>query len=103
MSCDKKFRKRTIEYFHEDHSYRETAKVFGTSVSSLQVWLKQKPDTQNSSEKRTRKRKTDRERLSQDLKLHPDAYQSEIAEYFGCKQQSICTALKKFGYIRKKK
>lgn len=105
MSYDIKFRKRAIEYLKEGHTYRETSKVFGISPNTLLTWvrkLKKTGDLQDPK-RNASPRKIDPVELGKYLSEHPDAYQSEIAEHFNCKQPSVSLFLKKSGYTRKKR
>lgn len=104
MSYDIKFRERTIEYFHKGNGWQKTADTFGISTNTLGKWLRKKAEGDLSDTPVTRrKRKIIDEELRRYISKNPDAYQSEIAEHFGCTQQSICTALKRNGITRKKR
>ena len=104
MSYDIKFRERTIAYLSEGHTWVETTKTFGITAYTLNRWLKKKAAGDLSDTPvRTRKGKISAEKLELYVAENPDAYQSEIAEYFGCSQQAICKALKRNGITRKKR
>ena len=105
MSYDIKFRKRTIEYLESGHSYRETAKVFGISPNTLNTWVKKYKSTGSLEDTpvKRRTRKIDPEELKAYVSKNPDAYQSEIAKHFGCSQQAIFKALKRYRITRKKR
>jgi len=105
MSYDIKFRKRTIEYLEPGHKYRETAEVLGISPNTLATWVKKQKErgTLEDPPKQHKPRKIDPQILQEYLEKHPAAYQSEIAEYFQCKQASVSNYLKKHGYTRKKR
>ena len=105
MSYDIKFRKRTIEYLESGHTYRETAEIFGISPNTLATWVKKQKErgTLEDPPKKRKPRKIDHQKLQEYLEKHPDAYQSEIAEYFQCKQASVSNYLKRRGYTRKKR
>lgn len=105
MSYDKKFRERTIEYLESGHTYRETAQLFGISPNTLATWVKKQKETGTLQDapRQHKPRKITAEGLQAYLDKHPDAYQSEIAEHFNCKQASVSRYLKRHGYTRKKR
>ena len=105
MSYDVRYRKRTLEYYHNGHTFRETCKIFGLSSYTLSKWINLLNTTgQLKDEKRKPKTgKIDREKLREYLRENPDAYQSEIAEYFNCSQSLVCYMLRSNGYNRKKR
>ena len=104
-SYDIKLRKKTIEYLKKGHTYRETGKVFGISPNTLTAWVKKLKETGSLHDKKATvtTRKIDQRRLEEYLLEYPDAYQSEIAEYFGCRQSSVSGYLSRHGYTRKKR
>jgi transposase len=104
MSYDIKFRERAIAYLEKGHSWVETTTAFGISEYTLNRWLKKKAAGDLSDTPvRTRKRKIASEALKAYVAENPDAYQAEMAEFFGCSQQAICMALKRNGISRKKR
>lgn len=105
MSYDIKFRKRRIEYLESGHTYRETAQTFGISPNTLATWVKKQKETGSLQDppKQRNPKKINPKTLQEYLEEHPDAYQSEIAEYFHCKQSSVSKYFKKHGYTRKKR
>ena len=40
MAYDQKYRKRTLEYWHEGHTFRETKEVFKVTIDTIQKWEK---------------------------------------------------------------
>jgi len=104
MSYEYKFRKRTIEYHNEGNSIRKTAQIFGITKSTLERWLKQQRET-GDLKRRYRSYKTaiNEDELLSYLELNPSAYQSEIAEHFGCHKSAVSRALKRFNITRKKR
>jgi len=103
MSYAIKFRERALAYHSGGHSWRMTMKTFGISSSTLSNWLKKSLSGSLSDiPVKRQKRKISDEKLRKYVSDNPDAYQSEMAECFGCSQQSICTALKRAGITRKK-
>jgi len=53
-------------------------------------------------DKKEARAKINRDRLIRNVEQHPDAYQHERAERFGCSQRGICEALKRLKISRKK-
>ena len=41
MAYDEKYRKRTLEYWHEGHTLAQTKKVFRVSVTTMYNWENQ--------------------------------------------------------------
>ena len=83
MSYSKDYRERTIEYRQAGHSLEATHEVFKVSRSTIQKWEKQLKET------------GDPEKLKAYIAEHPDAYQSEMAEAFGCSESGIRDALRR--------
>jgi len=104
MSYDTKFRKRTIEYHKEGNSIKKTAQTSGITTNTVNKWLKQYRET-GKLERSYRSYETaiSVEELLSYLKMKPGAYQSEIAEHFGCHQPVVCRALKRLKITRKKR
>jgi hypothetical protein len=76
------FRRKVLEIKDRDRlSFEETVSRFGISKSSVSRWGK---------------------RLVRDVETHPDAYQYERAERFGCSQRGMCEALKRLKIRRGK-
>ena len=92
MSYSKRYRERTIEYRQAGHSLEATHQVFKVSKSTIQKWEKQRSF-----------RKIDPEKLKAYVAAHPDAYQSEMAEAFGCSESGIRDALRRHKITRKKR
>lgn len=104
MSYDKKFREKTIEYYEKGHTYKETSKIFGISTNTLSLWLKQKRETGSLERKyRLYESKIKENDLNKYIKENPQAYQSEIAEYFNCDISTVCRRLKRLKITRKKR
>jgi transposase len=94
------FRRKVLEIKDRDRlSFEETASRFGISKSSVSRWAKRLEPCRTRNKPAT---KIDMERLVRDVESHPDAYQHERAERFGCSQRGICEALKRLKISRKK-
>jgi transposase len=94
------FRRKVLEIKErEGLSFEKTALRFGISESSVFRWSKHLEPCLTRNKPAT---KIDMERLAQDVKQEPDAYQRERAERFGCSQRGIGEALKRLKITRKK-
>ncbi len=104
MSYSKKYRERTIEYRQAGHTLEETHKTFKVAQSTIQKWEKQLKETGSLEKKGLHRsfRKIDPEKLRAYVSEHPDAYQSEMAEAFGCSESGIRDALRRHKITRKK-
>ena len=105
MSYSKKYRERTIEYRQAGHTLEETHQTFKVSRSTIQEWEKQLKETGDLGKKKLQRgfRKIDPEKLKAYVAEHPDAYQSEMAEAFGCSESGIRDALRRYKITRKKR
>ena len=94
------FRRKVLEIKDQDGlSFEETALRFGVSKSSVSRWAKRLEPCRTRNKPAT---KIDPDQLMRDVEQHPDAYQYERAERFGCSQRGICEALKRLKTSRKK-
>ena len=105
MSYSKEYRERTIEYRQAGHTLKETHQVFKVSSSTIQKWEKQLKETGDLGKKELHRsfRKIDPEKLKVYVAEHPDAYQSEMAETFGCSESGIRYALGRQKITHKKR
>ena len=105
MSYSKDYRKRTIEYRQTGHTLEETHRTFKVSISTIQRWEQQLKETGDLGKKELHRnfRKIDPEKLRASVTEHPDAYQSEMAEAFGCSESGIRDALRRNKITRKKR
>ena len=105
MSYPKEYRERTIEYRQDGHTLEETHRIFKVSKSTIQKWEKQLKETGDLGKKELHRgfRKIDPEKLKTYVAEHPDAYQSEMAEAFGCSESGIRNALELYKITRKKR
>ena len=105
MAYDEKFRKRTLEYWHEGHTLAQTREAFGVSVTTIYKWenqLKKEGNLKKHSPNRSFK-KIDPEKLKEYIKANPEAYLYEIAVIFNCCPTAIRKALKRLNITRKKR
>ena len=79
--------------------------IFKVSKSIIQKWEKQLKETGDSGKKELHRifRKIDPEKLKAYVAEHPDAYQTEMAEAFGCSESGIRDALRRHKITRKKR
>ncbi len=105
MSYPIKYRERVLEYRGEGHTLEEAHKVFKVSVSTIRSWEQQMQKEGHLEKKKLNRthRKIDPEVLKDYILKHPDSYQREIAEKFGCATSAVGKALKKLGITRKKR
>ncbi len=83
----------------EKLTFKATATRFSIGIASLVRWSK---EIEPRPYHRQRGLKIDLEKLAQDVREHPDAYQYERAARFGVTQKAIWQALKKLGVTHKK-
>ena len=105
MSYSKDYRERAIAYRREGHTVEETHETFKVARSTIERWEKQLKETGDLGKKELHRsfRKIDPEKLKSYVAEHPDAYQSEMAEAFGCSESGIRDALARYKITRKKK
>lgn len=105
MSYSIDLRERVVKYRLEGHTIKETCEVFGVGNYAVSKWVKQYKETGDLSNKPLNRgfKKIDPEKLKAYISEHPDAYQKEMAEVFGCSAEAIRKALKRLGITRKKR
>jgi transposase len=101
------FKKRTVEYCLENHTIKETTKIFKISRTTLNRWIKELKVTgelkaEYDSSNRTFK-KIDPEKFKEYIKENSDALQKEMATHFSCCRKSITKLMGKLGITRKKR
>ncbi|SFN19293.1 IS630 transposase-related protein [Nitrosomonas communis] len=95
------FRRKVLSIREKENlSIAQVAQRFCVGVASVMRWIKT-PDPKTTRNKPATR--IDRERLAQDVKNYPDAYQYERAKRLGVSTQGINHALKRLGVIYKKK
>lgn len=83
----------------EELSFEETAERLSVGLATVKRWARQpEPKTYE----RVKIRKLDPEKLAQDVRDHPDAYQYERAARFGVTPKAIWQALRKLNITYKK-
>ena len=104
MSNSREYRERTIGYRQAGHTLEETHQVFKVSISTIREWEQRLKETGELKKNELHRnfRKIDPEKLRAYVEEHPDAYQSEMAEAFGCSESGIRDALRHHKITRKK-
>ena len=105
MSYSRDYRERTIEYRQSGHTLEETHQVFKVCIKTIREWERRLKETGDLRKKELHRtfRKIDPDKLTTYVKEHPDAYQSEMAEAFGCSESGIRDALRRYKITRKKR
>ena len=105
MAYDEKYRRRTLEYWHEGHTLAQTKQVFKVSVTTIYMWKNQLEREGNLKKHPVRRsfKKIDPEKLKEYVKANPEAYLREIAVVFNCSSTAIRKSLKKLNITRKKR
>ena len=104
MSYPEEYRKRTIAYRQEGHTFEETKEIFKVFISTIRVCEKHSRKKGNLKAKIPQRsfKNIDPEKLKTYVKEHPDAYQNEIEKKFRCTPETIRKALKRLKITRKK-
>ena len=105
MAYSLDMRQRALELLEEGKSKTEISKILGTSRTSILRWSKRASRGELAAiyPKERGGFRVDDEKLKAYVAQHPDAYQSEIAEAIGAKENTVCRALKRLKIGRKKR
>jgi len=105
MSYDKKYRERAVLHRMEGKTLEETSKTFQIGTTTLKKWEKEYKAGGDLSKKPLKRsaKKVCPTKLREYVRENPDAYQTEIAEIFGCSQSAVSQAMKKSKITRKKR
>ncbi len=105
MSYSKDLRECAVKYRKGGHSVKDTSEVFGVGQTTIRKWVKRYEETGDLSDKELNRpaKKLPREGVAAYIAEHPDAYQREIGEAFGCSDVAVSKALKRYGFTRKKR
>ena len=105
MAYDEKFKIKVVEFCLRGNTFDEAVDDFGVGKGSVSDWMKQYKATK-SIPKKTQNREHLRiitpKKIDAFLLENPSADQQEMAAEFGCTNQSVSDALRKFGYSKKK-
>ncbi len=100
MSYSISFRRHVLAVRErEGLTFAEAAERFSVGIASLMRWSGR---LEPRVYRRERGLKIDLEKLAQDVRDHPDAYQHERAARFGVTPKAIWQALRKLGVTYKK-
>lgn len=100
MSYSISFRRHVLAVKERDGlTFSEAAERFSVGIASLVRWSGR---LEPKVYRRERGLKIDLEKLMQDVRDHPDAYQHERAARFGVTSKAIWQALRKLGVTYKK-
>ena len=83
----------------------QTAEVFGCGTTSISTWKREFLKSKEIKDKvrnREKTRKVTLDKVNELLEKNPDSDQNDMAKAFGCTQQSVSAALKKFKITLKK-
>lgn len=105
MAYSLDMRQRALELEKEGKSKTEISKMLGVSRTSLLRWSKRASRGELAAiyPKERGGFRVDDEKLKAYVAPNPDAYQAEIAEAIGAKENTVCRALKRLNISRKKR
>ena len=105
MSYDKKFREIVLSHVDAGKKQEEVRKIFKLGKNTITQWKKLRAETGGLADREIKRshRKIDPEKLRLDVKEHPDDFDEERAERFGCSRTGIQSARYKHKITRKKK
>ncbi|MDR0378253.1 MAG: transposase [Spirochaetaceae bacterium] len=104
MAYEEEFRRRVIEYKDSGHTFAQVHEAFGVTPRSYYTWKAELKETGKFENRypKTRKGKTDTERLKKLAEEHPDWYLRQFAEELGVCFQAVHKMFKKLDITRKK-
>jgi transposase len=105
MLYSEDYRKRAVEYYHEGNRQAEVKEVFKIHPSTLRDWeARYEAGSLKPNYPKTRKaRKLPLDKLERYVSDNPDAFLSEIGEYFDCSAEAVRKALIKLNVTLKKR
>ncbi|WP_019503815.1 IS630 transposase-related protein [Pleurocapsa sp. PCC 7319] len=105
MAYSLDMRQRALELGKEGKSKTEISKMLGVSRTSILRWSKRasRGELGATYPKERGGFRVDDEKLKAYVAQNPDAYQAEIAEAIGAKENTVCRALKRLKISRKKR
>ena len=94
-----------MEYLDAGHSQREARTTFRISMTAINSWRQKYKKTGEVKDppRSRRPRKLKPDQLMAYVTSHPDAYQKETGEAFGCSATAVAKAFKRLGITRKKR
>jgi transposase len=103
MAYSTDYKKCAVEYKRNKHTFEETKEIFRMSRSTYYEWEKEYDAGFPEKQKRTCKKKIDKNVLQQMVMERPDSELAELAEPFNCTPQAIFYALKRMKITLKKR
>ena len=94
-----------VKFNMKGNTIPKTAEVFGCGTTSISTWKREYMKSQEIKDKvrnREKTRKVTLAKVNELLDKNPDCDQNDMAKAFGCSQQSVSAALKKFKITPKK-
>ena len=103
MYCEERLRELAVKY-RQRHSIKETCQTFEISTTALNNWVKRHKQTGNLANKplNRKHKKIEPEKLLKDVQEHPDDFNYERAQRFGCSAEVIRLSMKKLKITQKK-
>ena len=104
MAYDEKFKVAVVKFYLGGKTMDDAVEMFSVSKGAVSGWVREYRKTgriQKKIQNREHLRKITPEKIEAFLSEHPCGDQQEMALAFGCKNQSVPTALQKFGYSKK--
>lgn len=105
MAYSLDMRQRALELVEEGKNKTEISRMLGISRTSILRWSKRASRGKLGATypKKRGGFRVDDEKLKAYVAQNPDAYQAEIAEAIGAKENTVCRALKRLKISRKKR
>ena len=105
MAYSLDMRKRALELLGENNTKETVSKMLGVSRTTLLRWEQRsaKGELSPSYPKKRGGFRVDDQKLKEYVANNPDAYQAEIADAIGAKENTVCRALQRLKITRKKR
>ena len=105
MAYSLDMRKRALELLGENNTKETVSKMLGVSRTTLLRWEQRsaKGELAASYPKKRGGFRVNDQKLKEYVAKNPDAYQAEIADAIGAKENTVCRALKRLNISRKKR
>jgi len=105
MGYSKDLKIKVAKFRLQGNKIITTAETFSVGTGSVSRWTTEFAETgdiKKAALDRTKRQKVTEEKIKAFLEKNPDGNQQEMAKEFGCTNQSVSAALKKFKYSLKK-
>ncbi len=105
MAYSLDMRQRALKLIQEGKNKTEISRMLGVSRTSILRWEHRasRGELRATYPKKRGGFRVDDEKLKAYVVQNPDAYQAEIAEAIGAKENTVCRALKRLKITRKKR